>query len=239
MVGFTVAAHTVTERLLAIDTSNGACSCALWLDGDCRQRYEVAPRGHGLLLLPMVESLLEEAGIALAELDALVLGRGPGSFTGLRIATGMVQGLAFAVDRPVVPVSSLAALAQGSYGADGEAASRVLTAFDARMGEVYWGAYQRDVDGRVTLLGDEAVCAPERVELPADSDWVGVGEGWQVHHDVLSAAVVVGGGRVTVMQQPLYPEARHLVELGVVAWRNGVAVPAEQAAPVYLRNKVV
>jgi tRNA threonylcarbamoyladenosine biosynthesis protein TsaB len=138
-------------KLLGIDTSNGACSVALWLDGECSQRYQVAPRGHGLLLLPMVESLLAEAGIAAAQLDALVLGRGPGSFTGLRIATGVVQGLAFSLDRLVVPISSLAALAQGSQDAEGKPAARVLTAFDARMGEVYWAAWQRDAQGLVRL----------------------------------------------------------------------------------------
>lgn len=229
----------MSERLLGIDTSNGACSAALWVDGDCRQRYEVAPRGHGLLLLPMVESLLAETSITLNTLDALVLGRGPGSFTGLRIATGMVQGLAFAIDRPVVPVSSLAALAQGSDSADGTPAPQVLTAFDARMSEVYWGAYQRNANGVVELIGDEAVAAPEQVELPAAGDWVGVGEGWQVHRSALDAAVSANGGHVEVMGQPLYPQARHLVELGAVGWRKGEAVAAELAAPVYLRNKVV
>jgi len=223
----------MATSLLGIDSSNAACSCALWIDGDCRQRYEVAPRGHGLLLLPMVESLLDEAGIALNALDALVLGRGPGSFTGLRIATGMIQGLAYAIDRPVVPVSSLAALAQG---VDGE---QILAAFDARMDEVYWGAYQRDADGLVVLLGDERVLPPAAVVLPMVADWVGAGEGWQAYGDALSAAVSTSKGQVSVAAQPLYPQARHLLQLGARGWQCGDAVSAQQAVPVYLRNKVV
>ena len=222
--------------LLGIDTSNGACSAGLWLDGECLERYEVAPRGHGLLLLPMVESLLAEAGRGLADVDALALGRGPGSFTGLRIATGMVQGLAFAIDRPVVPVSSLATLAQGAVGVDGLPAERVLAAFDARMAEVYWGAYQRSEEGLVALLGDERVVPPTEVPSPGDGDWIAVGEGWGAYRDELMAAV---GGRVEVMAEPLYPRARDLLALALRAWDVGEAVPAEQALPVYLRDQVV
>lgn len=212
----------MSEALLGIDTSNGACSVGLWLDGDCQQRYQVAPRGHGLLLLPMVESLLAEAGMAAAGLDALVLGRGPGSFTGLRIATGVVQGLAFALDRPVVPISSLAALAQGSLDVDGKPAAQVLTAFDARMGEVYWGAWRRNAEGLVELLGSEAVLAPEQVSIPAsDRGWTCVGEGWLAHRETLLAAVAAFDGRVELMDEPLYPAAQHLLALGAAAWRRG------------------
>lgn len=222
--------------LLGIDTSNGACSAGLWLDGACLERYQVAPRGHGLLLLPMVESLLAEAGRALADVDALALGRGPGSFTGLRIAAGTVQGLAFAVDRPVLPVSSLATLAQGAVDSDGLPAERVLAAFDARMGEVYWGAYRRSQDGRVALVGNEVVAHPAQVPAPGDGAWIGVGEGWGVYCDELMAAV---GGSVEVMAEPLYPRARDLLALAAEAWVAGAAVPAEQALPVYLRDQVV
>jgi tRNA threonylcarbamoyladenosine biosynthesis protein TsaB len=222
--------------LLGIDTSNGACSAGLWLDGECLERYEVAPRGHGLLLLPMVESLLAEAGLALAAVDALALGRGPGSFTGLRIATGMGEGLAFAIDRPGVPVSSLATLAQGAVGVDGLPAERVLAAFDARMAEVYWGAYRRSGEGLVALVGDERVVPPGQARAPDDGAWIGVGEGWSAYGDDLMAAV---GDRVEVMVEPLYPRARDLLALAVRAWDAGDAVPAEQALPVYLRDQVV
>ncbi|UCE90616.1 MAG: tRNA (adenosine(37)-N6)-threonylcarbamoyltransferase complex dimerization subunit type 1 TsaB, partial [Pseudomonadota bacterium] len=127
-------------KLLAIETATEACSVALAVDGDVRDRFEIAPRGHAGLVLPMAKALLAEAGLGLRELDALVFGRGPGAFTGLRIAAGVVQGLAYGAELPVVPVSSLATLAQGVSAQTG--ASDVLAVFDARMGEVYWGAFR-------------------------------------------------------------------------------------------------
>jgi len=147
-----------------------------------------------------------------------------------------VQGLAFAIDRPVLPVSSLATLAQGTMGVDGLPAGRVLAAFDARMGEVYWGAYRRSGEGLVALLGDERVVPPGQVQVPDGEAWIGVGEGWVAYDDDLMTAV---GGRVEVVAEPLYPRARDLLTLAAEAWAAGEAVPAEQALPVYLRDQVV
>ena len=223
----------MSATLIGFDTSNAACGCALWCDGEVLERYHEAPRGHGELLLPMVESLLAEAGLALRQVDALVLGQGPGSFTGLRIAAGVAQGLAFAIDCPVVPVSSLAALAQVAAG------ERVAPAFDARMGEVYWGAYQRGDDGLVKPVLADAVAAPGQVECPPGGDWVGVGEGWLVHGDALSGALAVAGCRVEVSAQPRFPRGRGVVELGARDWRQGAGMAPERVRPVYLRNKVV
>ena len=135
-------------KLLAIDTSTEACSAALGIGGDVRERYEFAPRQHAELILPMVDALLAEGQIKLKDLDGLAFGRGPGAFTGVRIATGVIQGLAFGAGLPVVPVSSLAALAQGA--APGH--SSIMSAFDARMGEVYWGAFAVDKQGLVRIL---------------------------------------------------------------------------------------
>ena len=124
-------------KILALDTSTEACSAALLIDTEIHQRYEVAPREHGALILPMIETLLSEAGCAPTQLDALAFGRGPGAFVGVRIATGVAQGIAFAADLPVIPVSSLAAMAQSvEHG-------NVYSAIDARMNEVYWGAYRK------------------------------------------------------------------------------------------------
>nr|VFK07335.1 MAG: tRNA threonylcarbamoyl adenosine modification protein YeaZ [Candidatus Kentron sp. FM] len=132
-------------KILAIDTATDACSVALHLDGDYREIHELAPRRHAEILLPRIRTLLSEAALSLRDLDALAFGRGPGAFTGVRIATGVIQGLAFGADLPVVPISSLHALAQGAWRERGE--GNVLAAFDARMGEVYWGAYRLDAAG--------------------------------------------------------------------------------------------
>ena len=128
-------------KLLAIDTSGDACSAALFLDGVIEQRLDPTPRRHGELLLPMMQALLESAGIGLDALDAIAFGRGPGSFTGVRIAVAVAQGGAFGAGCPTVPVSTLAAMAVGEYRRTGR--RRVLAALDARMGEVYWGVYER------------------------------------------------------------------------------------------------
>ena len=153
-------------KILAIDTSTDACSVALMVDGAVCNRCELG-RQHSSRVLSMLDELLVESGLALTQLDAVAFGRGPGLFTGLRIGAGVVQGLAFGADLPVVPVSSLAALAQGL---DTE---RTLSAFDARMSQVYWGAYVRNAQGMVELVGGECVVAPQCVPLPETGGWHG------------------------------------------------------------------
>ena len=155
-------------KILALDTSTEACSVALWADGTVTERYELGSQ-HSGRILPMTQEVLAEAGLVLTQLDAVAFGRGPGSFTGLRICAGVAQGLAFGADVPVVPVSSLAALAQGVD------APRVLAAFDARMEQLYWGAYVRNAQGLVEPGGTEKVVAPRDVPVPADSGWKGTG----------------------------------------------------------------
>lgn len=145
--------------LLALDTATEACSVALLHDGKVLSHYEVIPRLHAQKLLPMIQTMLAEAGIALSAVDAIAFGRGPGAFTGVRIAIGVVQGLAFALERPVLPVSNLALLAQRALREHG--AEQVAAAIDARMDEVYWGCYQQQA-GEMRLLGSEAVLAPNR-----------------------------------------------------------------------------
>ena len=171
-------------RILAIETATEACSVALLLEDEVQERFEIAPRQHAALLLPFVESLLASAAIGLDRLDAIAFGCGPGSFTGLRIAAGMTQGLAFGANLPVVPVSTLAALAQGTVVQHGVRA--VLAALDARMKEVYWGAFRCDDTGLVEPLGGEAVSVPQRVRVPAADHWVGAGSGWDSYADVLA-----------------------------------------------------
>ncbi len=163
-------------KLLALDTSTEACSAALFIDGEIRQRFEITPKAHTKLLLPMIESLLAEAELKLSQLDALAFGCGPGSFTGLRIATGVVQGLAFGADLPVVPVSTLAALAQNRLP------ELAFVATDAHIGEIFWGVYQRNADGFMELLGKEAVLPVEQIEFPQKSA-LGMGSGCRVYKD--------------------------------------------------------
>lgn len=220
-------------RLLTLDTATEACSCALYCDGQVRERSLIAPRRHAELILGMADELLAEAGLTPRHLDAVAFGRGPGSFTGLRIACGVAQGIAFAVDIPVVPVSSLAALAQEAQAESG--ARHVLTAIDARMGELYWGIYQAGAEGLMQAVGQECVATAEAVPLPADGKWLGVGSGWACGGEVLRARL---GPALRSEAAERYPQARALIPLALAALARGEAVAAEQALPVYLRNQV-
>jgi tRNA threonylcarbamoyladenosine biosynthesis protein TsaB len=223
----------MSERLLAIETSTPACSAALWVDGDVLERYALAPRQHAVLMLPMIESLLLEAGITVAQLDAIAFGRGPGSFTGVRIAASVVQGIAFAADLPVVPVSTLAVLALGGMRATD--ARQVMAALDARKGEVYWGCYTESADGTVSLQGSECVCAPADIPCPEGSDWVGAGSGWEAYGESLMQRA---GGQIIRVLPDFEPHAADVARLGYHDYRQGSMVSAAAAVPVYLRNNV-
>ncbi|MFJ4157382.1 tRNA (adenosine(37)-N6)-threonylcarbamoyltransferase complex dimerization subunit type 1 TsaB [Pseudomonas sp. NPDC089752] len=216
--------------LLALDTATEACSVALLHDGKVTSHYEVIPRLHAQKLLPMIKQLLGDSGVALTALDAIAFGRGPGAFTGVRIAIGVVQGLAFALERPVLPVSNLAALAQGALREHG--VEQVAAAIDARMDEVYWGCY-RAVAGEMRLQGQEAVLPPERVALPDGSssgDWYGAGTGWGYAERLAVQA--------TASNPAALPNALDILSLANFAWARGEAIAAEQAQPVYLRDNV-
>ncbi len=217
-------------KLLAFDASTPACSCALYLDGEITERYEIAPRQHAALILPMADELLTEAGLKPIELEGIAFGRGPGSFTGLRIACGVAQGIAFAADIPVAPISSLATLAQAAYVENG--AQKVLAAIDARMSEVYWGMYVIDKQGIMRCEGEESVCAPHHISLPSAGDWYGVGSAWTIYADILAA-------KCGLSQGESYPQARAMIPLALAAFAEEQIVSAENALPVYLRNKVV
>ena len=220
-------------NILAIETSGAACSVALLLGTVLEQRLEQESRRHGELILTMMDDLLAEAGIGLTRLDALAFGQGPGSFTGVRIAASVVQGAAYGAARPVVPISTLAALAQGHLRSGGSA--RVLAAFDARMGEVYWGPYRLGAGDWVQAAGAEEVAAPQAVSLPADGDWSGVGSGWATHGNRLRRRL---GSRLLAVTPDAQCEARDIAVLAAAELAQGHYVPAEQARPVYLRERV-
>ena len=204
---------------------------ALAVGDDCRARFEVAPRKHTGLVLPMVDALLTEAGLRAGELDAIAFGRGPGAFTGVRIAVAVAQGLAFAHDLPVIPVSTLAALAQAAAGVSKYAAP----AFDARMGEVYWGLYKRDEQGLMRGLIPDSVGAPGAVAVDAAGPWYGLGSGWRTYADELQGRF---GARLLGVDDKALPSAEGVLTLARPAWLAGEALPVEEARPVYLRSRV-
>jgi len=220
-------------KLLAVETATEACSAALSIDGVISERFELAPRHHTKLILPMIDELMREAGLKPTELDALAFGCGPGSFTGIRIATGVIQGLAFGLDLPVVRVSTLAAMAQEFF--DRSEQSLAFTAMDARMEEIFWGVYQRDALGFAELIGNEAVIAAELVDCPIESSGVGIGSAWGVYADKLISRLA---GRVSHYESDVLPRAALIARLGVQGFMQGLAVPVELAMPVYLRDKV-
>ncbi|WP_203301582.1 tRNA (adenosine(37)-N6)-threonylcarbamoyltransferase complex dimerization subunit type 1 TsaB [Marinobacter sediminum] len=222
-------------KLLALDTSSEGCSAALLVDGKISERFEIAPRGHTKLLMPMVRELLAEANVAPSELDTVAFACGPGSFTGIRIATGVAQGLAWGLGVPVVPVSSLATVAVGAIETMGVSEQGgVAVAFDARMGELYWGCFVC-CDGLPVLRGVERVCAPSLVSLEGDATvWSGAGRGWAFQQDMPAEVA----DRVVAADDTLIPRAAWVAKLAELGFRNGQAVPAEQAQPAYIRNEV-
>ena len=231
-------------NILAIETATDACSCALELSGTIVARHAVEPRRHTELLLPMIDAVLAEAGADLGALDAIAFGRGPGSFTGLRIACSVAQGLGFGADRPLVAVSTLQVVASGMYRAQGT--PRVLVAFDARMGEVYWGGFEWN---GVTMAQafEESVAPPDAVHVPHAGTWTGAragawagaGSGWAAHGSILKERVANRLGRpperVDASRQP---EAGDMLVPAKLAFESGRAVSPEDAAPVYLRSRV-
>lgn len=215
-------------KLLALDSSTDLCTVALWIDGHVVERNEQSGQ-QSECILPMVDSLLAEAGMAIQQLDAIAFGRGPGSFTGLRIGVGVAQGLAFGAGLPVVPVSSLAALAQGVD------APRVLAAFDARMRQVYWGVYSRGRQEVMELQGSEIVISPASVPMPEGESWLGAGSGWDAYHTDLASRL---GERIQAWRPRSQVHAGHVATLGVVAMQANLAMAPETALPVYIRDDV-
>jgi tRNA threonylcarbamoyladenosine biosynthesis protein TsaB len=218
-------------NLLALETATDCCSVALLTDAGVLEDHRLAPRQHAALILPMIECLLAQAGLTRQALDVIAFGRGPGAFTGLRIAAGVAQGLALGLDRPVVPVSTLAALAQAG-GAD-----RALAALDARLGEIYFGYYTRGADGLVLADAADGLAPPEAVRLPLDPAWrgVGVGPGWCAYGEVLRARL---GHCIDAVNADVQPRAGGLARLAAAAFARGEALSAELALPVYLRDRV-
>ncbi len=203
---------------------------ALLSNGKTASGYTVEPRMHARKLLPMLDELLAEAGLLPTQIDGVAFARGPGAFTGVRIATAAAQAIALAADIPVMPVSTLAAIAARAMREGGH--EKVAVAIDARMNEVYWGAYQQSAEG-IQLLGEERVCPAEQVAT-LDSSWVAAGTGWATYGEQLQA---VSGAQLVELTDP-FPHALDVLAIGTLMYANGNGVSAEHAAPVYLRNNV-
>jgi len=217
--------------LLALDTSTEACSAALCMNGQLLERSELAPRRHGELILPMIDSLLAEAGISKHQLDTIAVGRGPGAFTGVRLGVSLAQGMAMGLDLPVVAVSSLAALALEAPNGD----AAILAAIDARMDEVYVGSFRRCCDGLVEPLDTEWVGKADAYSITESPAWYGVGSGWQAHREELLILMTVAPRDILADR---FPQARNIARLAAPLWAMGKTYSAEQLQPVYLRNKV-
>jgi tRNA threonylcarbamoyladenosine biosynthesis protein TsaB len=221
-------------KLLALDTATELCSAALWLDGALLERESSRTHSHSELILPMIEQLLAEAGVQLSQLDAIAFGRGPGGFTGVRLAAGVAQGLAFAAQLPLLPISDLRALAaQVLLLADGPRCALICQ--DARMQEVYWGCFELRGD-QLRALAAEAVAAPGAVLLPTaweGAQVAGAGSGFAAY----AAQLADVAGQLSALYPQLRPRAREIVQLAAQDGL-GCAIPAEQAQPVYLRDDV-
>ncbi len=216
-------------NMLTIDTATEACSVALQYNGKVYTRYEVCPQQHSQKILTMVDEVMQEAGAKMKSLDVLGFGRGPGSFTGVRIATGIIQGLALGAKLPVVGVSTLHAMAQQVISS--QSADNIAVAIDARMSEVYFARYQNS-NGIAELLGEEQVLPPEQAATQVtEQTSVFAGTGWQAYP---ALSEVQGEAVVSVP----YPYARHTRPLVERAYEAGDTMTAESITPVYLRDTV-
>lgn len=232
----------MTINILALDTATEACSVALLYQGEVTHKFEINPRGHTQRILPLVDELLQQSGIALQQLDALAFGRGPGSFTGVRIGCGIAQGLAFGAELPVLPISNLVAMAQAAHTKSG--AIQVLPAIDARMSEIYFSQLKAEI---IHVNGDslidwqpvieEQVISPELakerlVAQNLQSDWLTVGTGWETYPELFTVSAHLQQSTIQL------PDAQYMLHPALLSWYNQQAISAEQIEPVYLRNKV-
>ena len=219
-------------KILALDAATEACSAALLQGESVCERFEVIGRGHAGRLLPMADELMREAGLAVTQLDAVAFGRGPGGFTGLRIAAGLAQGLAAGAGKPVLPVSNLAAVAAAAARA--HAGTRVLVCMDARMGQVYWAAFDCSAITPLALT-PEQLADPGTVEPPGSETYFGAGHGFDAY-PVLGTRL---GRRLDGIDGKALPRAGEIARIGAADLAAGAAVPAARGLPVYLRDDVV
>jgi len=215
-------------RVLALETSTEYCSVALWQDGALQERSELVGQKHSEVLMPMLDSLLGEAGMKLADIDGIAFGAGPGSFTGVRIACGVAQGLALGAGLPVAGICTLLALAQAA-GQD-----KVIAALDARMAEVYYAAYEK-CNNQWLAVHEPSLCLPQDAPQVSGSDWFGSGSGFLAHGDLLRAHYAVN---LAGVDEQAVPQAGAIAQLAAPLFAAGKGMDAAEALPLYLRDKV-
>jgi tRNA threonylcarbamoyladenosine biosynthesis protein TsaB len=215
-------------RILALDTSTEYCSVALWQDGAVTERCELAGQKHSEMLIAMLDALLQDAGFKIGDMDGIAFGKGPGSFTGVRIACGATQGLALGANIPVVGVCTLQALAEAS------GKPRVIAALDARMGEIYHAVYEKN-DGVWATTSEPCLCKPEAAPSVPGEDWYGLGSGFATHGAALQARY---DGQLHGIDGDVVPQAASIAALGATQFVLGRGMDAAEALPLYLRDKV-
>ena len=219
-------------KILSLDTSTSACSVALMVDDQISTHFSIAPRQHAKLILPIIDKLLNDAELSLSNLDGIAFCRGPGSFTGIRLAASVVQGLAYGADLPVIPVSTLAAMVLGAYRKFG--VSRVLPALDAKMGQVYWAAYHVVDEKTVEAMMADSLADPDQMVMRSEGEWIGVGDGWRSYDfKVLCSKPLV------VVHPEFYPQARSMLAFAADQLQKGKGIQACHVLPIYLRDDVV
>ncbi|HEY5993412.1 MAG TPA: tRNA (adenosine(37)-N6)-threonylcarbamoyltransferase complex dimerization subunit type 1 TsaB [Gallionellaceae bacterium] len=215
-------------KIIAIETSTEYCSVALWQDGKVTDRSEQAGQRHSVMLIPMLDGLLNDAGLKLSDMDGIAFGAGPGSFTGVRIACSAAQGLALGAGKPVIGVCTLQALAEAS-GRD-----RVIAVLDARMAEVYHAIYEKR-DGKWAAVCEPSLCLPQDAPAVAGAGWFGTGSGFIAHGDQLNARY---GGHLAGVDDQAVPQAAAIARIAAPLFAAGLGVDAAEAMPFYLRDKV-
>ncbi|KZN69394.1 tRNA (adenosine(37)-N6)-threonylcarbamoyltransferase complex dimerization subunit type 1 TsaB [Pseudoalteromonas luteoviolacea] len=217
------------HNLLALDASTEALSLALYFNGEMHTHFEVCPQQHSQKILPLVESLLAKANCSLKDLDGIVYGRGPGSFTGVRIGVSVAQGLAYSANLKLCGVSTLQAMAQQAM--DSKGCDEVLSAIDARMGEVYLGHFEKNASGLAMAKREEIVVKPESIEGKF-ANIAAVGTGWESYPDTATSLEVHVMGNITL------PSSEYMLLLGDEAFKNGDTVEPQDAQPHYVRDTV-
>lgn len=215
-------------KLLALETTTAACSVALWINGEITQRFEIVPQKHAEVILDWIDGLLHTAGVKLKNLDAIAFGSGPGSFMGVRIATGVAQGISYGVDLPVIPVSTLQALAQASYQKVNS--ERVTAGWDARMDSIYWGVYQIDDKKIMRVIMDDRLDNPKDIKF-TQKYGIGVGNAWKVYQDSLSPDF-------HFIENEIYPDAAAILRIAYYKLKNNELITPEKAEPTYIRENV-